>query len=372
MENDSNSPNRPKNYAKLPDEVERELIDTILDITDIRIPFKRICDERKHIFGARGSELRKRVQKRREYLINNPAVLKQLARYRPKKTSSRLAPVSPVPDSSIEEQTQQDSFMQSPPSSSRRTRPSSPPRSSSSLSRRNTTMSDDQDDSKMENTLNFEVPWLGPCNGMIAVRGLQWEDPVTMQVVDKLSLYKPIFDIKDFQAGRYGARLSQNGDGIFITEPVVANFLWAPEESGQSSIQSIVDGGTANVCKVTEKSYKITTTRIKENKEYCVHEIFYKFPHKVTCNNEFFNNDSSGAPPSTPYKLVTKMHLQKRKMGVDSNGNAVVDFMPFVSWRMAIDGVDARTRPKQESSDNGLSDALGALGISLGTTGMEE
>jgi hypothetical protein len=60
-------------------------------------------------------------------------------------------------------------------------------------------------------------------------------------------------------------------------------------------------------------------------------------------------------------------------MGVDSNGNAVVDFMPFVSWRMAIDGVDARTQPKQESSDNGgLLDALAALGIYLGMTGMEE
>jgi hypothetical protein len=60
--------------------------------------------------------------------------------------------------------------------------------------------------------------------------------------------------------------------------------------------------------------------------------------------------------------------LQKRLMGYDSlTQQPIHDLMPFVAWKMAIDGADARTRPKQASSDNGLSDALGALGISLGT-----
>jgi hypothetical protein len=230
-------------------------------------------------------------------------------------------------------------------------------------------MSDDEDDRKVQRfQMDFERPWRYPCNGMIAVKGIQWEDPKTRQVLDKLSLYKPIFDIKDFQAGRYSARLAQDGRGILVTEPTVPQFFWS-EDSATSSVQAIVDhGGASSICKVTEKSFNITTTLLQENKEYRTCEILYLFPQGITCNNEFFNNDSSGVPPSTPYKLLTKMHLQKREMGVDTDGNTVHDFMPFVAWRMAIDGADARTRPKQESADNGLSDALGALGINLGMT----
>jgi hypothetical protein len=357
-------------YTKLPDDVEEALVRCLLQKEPLS--FKKLCDDQQSIFGSKGSQLRKRVQKRREYFLRKPSVFQKLVRellnaasppFLPNDHNTPVAAPS-LGSSSNGPRDRPASFARESLVSPRRlysTSISPSPFRPSKLEN----MSDDEDDSDVQRfRLDFERPWRSPCNGMIAVKGIQWEDPTTRQVLDKLSLYKPIFDIKDFQAGRYSARLAQDGSGVYITEPTVPQFFWSDDLA--TSVQAIVDGGANSICKVTEKSFNITTTRLQENKEFRTCEVLYLFPKGITCNNEFFNNDSTGVPPSTPYKLVTKMHLQKRDMGNDGAGDIIYDFMPFVAWKMAIDGADARTRPKQESSDNGLSDALGALGISLG------
>jgi hypothetical protein len=342
-------------YVKLPLEIEEELVRCIVDKTLSKVSFKKICDERK-IFGPAGSELRKRVQKRREYLLQNPVALHSLA----KKILGHTFLTPPIVFNSPSPKKLSDPrelFPLVTPLTERRPQPQleSPPRTR--------IMPEDEGDIPTFR-LNFDHPWKSPCNGMFAVKGVQWEDPRTMQVVDKLSLYKPIYDIKDFQEGRYSARLSSDGTGIYCVEPTIPHFLWTSKD--RTSIQAIVDGG--DVCNVTDKSYKITTTRLQENKEFRTTEVYYAFPKGVTCNNEHFNKDDKGMSPPNPFHLLTKMHLQQRVIGTSTDsGDDIYDFMPFVVWKVAIDGLDARTQPKKDGKDNGLSDALKSLGITLGT-----
>jgi hypothetical protein len=367
------------NNYKLPAETEKALLTTLLNKTDRKLPFKATCDERPNIFGAKASELRLKVQKRRTYLLSNPTAFADSA-YKllgansladfPELTE-QLTPSSPPPNKSEFDRRptpSRSSLFPEPTTTTTWKLPAHPP-SSSALS--NNKMpggtSDHHEEERSYNSsniqtyhLNFMKPWQDPCHGMIAIKGLQWEDPVTKQVVDKLSIYKPIYDINDYKEGRYQARLSQSGDAIIVTEPVVAEYLWN-EATGGNSIQNLVDG--ANLCQVTDKSYKITRTRFMENKEYRTFETRYLFPPGVTCNNEFFNGT-----PGTHLKLVTKMVLQKRLLGQDGNNLPIYSFMPFVVWKMAIDGDDSRTSAKkQEDPDSFLSDALSSLGINLGT-----
>jgi hypothetical protein len=367
-EESSSTPSRSSIYAKLSDETEAALVQVLLDKVQSKVPFKKVCDERAYIFGVKGTELRKKVQKRRDYLLANPAALSFLA-------SKLLGISSPIPvalsDASEPQSQQQEEHFSPPPpsrhSSSTHTTTPSTRRYlfSPSQTNKTTTMGDDEGRSKKNIPtfeLDFQRPWNGPCNGMIVIKGLQWEDPVTKQVVDKLSIYKPIFDIVDYQKGRYSARLSHDGRALMITEPVVADFLWSDPET----IQKLVDRG-GPLCQTTDRSYKIAATRIVENTEQQVAEARYKFPDDITCNNEFFNQDANGAPPGNPYKLVSKMVLQKRQLGVDNVGNPLFSFMPFVVWKVAIDGDDSRTSAKKDDPNSGLSDALSGLGINLGT-----
>jgi hypothetical protein len=196
----------------------------------------------------------------------------------------------------------------------------------------------------------------------MAIKGVNFEDSKTKQVVDKLSIYMPIIDIKDYSEGRYSARLCQDGGGIIISEPTIPHFFWEdPDE-----IQSLVDG--TNVCTVTRLAYRVIATRVQETKEIRTHEVEYRFDKDITCNNEFFNLDVNGGPPNTPLKLIAKMVVQKRVLGVDSLGKDIVDYMPFVVWRMAIDGDEVnRTSAKRNSPSAGLSDAFAKIGITIGT-----
>jgi hypothetical protein len=370
------------NNFRLPDDIDKALLKSLLDKTERKLPFKRVCDERPDIFGAKGSELRKRVQKRRTcYLLSHPTAFADLA--------TKLLGVSSLvdfPDLFEPRTPPHNSQFDTPPVTAPSKLSSSavavatiksptPPFSSATARRlvfpqEGSAMSEDEGPLSDIQTyrLDFQKPWNSPCHGMITIRGLQWEDPVTRQVVDKLSIYKPIYDIHDYREGRYLARLSQNGNAIIITEPVVPEYLWNEPEA----IQKLVDGVGNEVCHVTDKSYKITRTRFVENKEYRTFESRYLFPKDVTCNNEFFNNDANGAPPGSPYKLVTKMILQKRQLGIDGDNRPIFSFMPFIVWRMAIDGDDDRTSAKKrEDPDSFLSDALSSLGINLGTNSMQ-
>jgi hypothetical protein len=355
---------RDRLYSKLPPETERELVKILLDAkARSTLSFKRLCDEREHIFGAKGSCLRKKVQKRRQYLLKHRPALDLIA--------SKLLVASPTPVKphieAVFENTAEKldlSSLQVTPSTggpTPRRQLFKSPLFKSPQERPKPIMAEAKKIPQI--TLSFNRPWAYNTGGIMAVKGVNYEDSTTRQVVDKLSIYKPIFDIEDMKSKRYAARISQDGGGIIVTEPSVPQFLWEDADG----IQNLVDG--SNVCTVTRLSYRVHGTRFAENDEIRTTEVEYRLEDGITINNEFFNQDCNGAPPATPFLLEPKMVVQKRVLMTDRSGNDVVDFMPFVVWKMAIDGEDARTSVKKTSPTDCLADAFDRLGIHIGTSG---
>lgn len=82
-----------------------------------------------------------------------------------------------------------------------------------------------------------------------------------------------------------------------------------------------------------------------------------------------FNENDEKQPPSNPYSLRGVMKIAARPLGLtDANGVEINTFMPFIVYTMAVDGEDARTKmQKKKSDEDGIADALNALGISVGT-----
>jgi hypothetical protein len=354
---------RDRLYSHLPPQTELELVRILLDTKALgTLSFKRLCDERVHIFGEKGSSLRKRVQKRREYLLKNRPALDLVAG----KLLSPPPPVQPLVENTAEKSdlSSLHELTQVTPSPRCRTPKrqlfKSPPLKSPQ-ERLKPIMAEAKKIPQV--TLSFNRPWAYHTGGIMAIKGVNYEDPVTRQVKDKLSIYKPIFDIEDMKAKRYAARISQDGGGIIVTEPSVPQFLWEDADG----IQNLVDG--KDLCTVTRLSYRVHATRFAENNDIRTTEVEYRLEDGITVNNEFFNQDSNNGPPATPFLLEPKMVIQKRVLMTDKNGNDLIDFMPFVVWKMAIDGEDARTSVKKSSPTDCLTDAFAGLGIHIGTNG---
>jgi hypothetical protein len=77
-DNQSTESSQKKQREALPEATERALLKVLLDKTKPQPKFKDICNNRPHLFGSRASELRRKVQHRRQYLLSNPDYL-QLA-----------------------------------------------------------------------------------------------------------------------------------------------------------------------------------------------------------------------------------------------------------------------------------------------------
>jgi hypothetical protein len=154
-----------------------------------------------------------------------------------------------------------------------------------------------------------------------------------------------------------------------VIEPTVPAFLSDDPEG----IQALVDNEKPGdeVCPNTVRSYKVLATRLQENAHLATKEIHYKFPPGVTCNNEHYNLDEDGNPPSNPYKLETIFRVSPRIIGYlkDKKGKKkeIMSYLPFLTWRMVMDvdeQFERRTKAaKKKNPTTSLTKAFGALGV---------
>ena len=341
----------------LPIATERALIQALLDKELLAIKFKTICDKRPDIFGSPGSDLHRRVGKRRDYLKDNHVALKSAVHdFFPGTNLEDGELASLVVATPVKSETLLSPSFSSPPVAPRLFSSPRPSRKMSHI------RDDDDDDDTTEDgvdTASFplfiEKPWRNPF-GMMVVKGTEVEEDNT--VVDKLTILKPIFDIKDFDGNMYKGRLCSDGGGIIATEPSIPGYLWQnPKE-----IQLLVDEADRvdKVCQPSFRTYKIIRTDMKKNVKTQTKEVVYRFPRGVTCNNEFFNKANRR---SSQLDLDTEIYLKPDELGEDEDtGESIKVFLPFIVWRVAIDGAGKQTADEDEDV-NALGKAFARAGI---------
>jgi hypothetical protein len=200
--------------------------------------------------------------------------------------------------------------------------------------------------------------------GILTVIGNKVEEDKT--VIDKLTIMKPIFDINDFEKKFHKARLTHDGKGLIATEPTIPTYLW----SNPKAVLELVDEEHGS-CDATFQTFKTIRTDMKKKRDLRTHEVLYKFPPGTTCNNEFFNKVNRR---SSNYELDTELIVFENEVGQTEDGDKIVQFCPFVVWRMAIDGPGKQTEDEDDQVLNGATKAFARLGLKTkaGTSRMDE
>jgi hypothetical protein len=188
---DSDEASARNRLGLLPDASERALLQVLLDNSHTRVKFKTICDKRVDLFGSPASDLRRKVQKRRQYFLARPEKFNQalavLFGDKVVPADSIVVPaeeVSGAPTSS----TDHSEFVPniaSPPRRPRRIAISASPNPKRIMA----TKSEDSS-SIPKHQLSFDAPWENPF-GILCVVGKSVEKDNT--VFDKVTVMKPIF-----------------------------------------------------------------------------------------------------------------------------------------------------------------------------------
>jgi hypothetical protein len=156
----------------------------------------------------------------------------------------------------------------------------------------------------------------------------------------------------------YKASLIKDGIGISITEPTIPGYLW----KNPSVIQALIDE-TDNKCSKSELTFKTIRIQMKENREYRTHDVTYYFPQDFTCNNRHFNGAKKN--DGEKQELVTEMFVHELELGTDEEGTPIMQYCPFIVWRMAINGEEKKT-DDDDDGIRGTNKALARLGITVG------
>lgn len=203
--------------------------------------------------------------------------------------------------------------------------------------------------------LHIEHPWKNPF-GMLVIKGTEVEEENT--VIDKLTIMKPIFDVNDFEEKRYKGRLCSDGGGIIATEPTIPGYLLLDPKA----IQLLVDDKHMidNVCQPTFRTYKTIRTEMKKDASTRKKEVVYRFPPGVTCNNEFFNTTNRR---SSQLELDTQLVMAQQLVGEDEEDNPIMNYCPFIVWRVSIDGLAKQTADEEDDGVSAAQKAFAKFGI---------
>jgi hypothetical protein len=350
-------------WQQLPEEIEIRLQEIIAAESSQKVSFKQICNleknsENKLLFGTPGSDLRRRVQQRRRYLLkktDSDSLSSRELTFYPHSNLSNPKAVSTAASSEklLTPPGYQRSHQEAPDITPKKLF-LSPQTPSTAMTSKGT----------METyALNFIEPWHNPF-GMMVLRANDVE--VDGQCVDKIRIFKPIFDIRDQK--HYTAALAEDGSGFFVEEPVWPHYLL--DRGNLDTITDTVDG--LKVCADTKKVFKMHTTTVAENEALQTKAVFYAFPKGVTCNNNHFN-DENGTRPKTPLQLKTSFHLSKHDLGKSKSGkyagSQVLSLLPFLKWEMVIDDANMhmkRTEIAKSNPVDALELALQGIGLGSG------
>ena len=319
-----------RNVASIDEQIDRALVKILLSPQRL-LKFAQVCKGNEALFGTPSSALRKRVQNRRFHLT-------QLQEQDPQ-AFYKLAQEFGLGQTSNSPQTPEAA---SPTFSS--------PRTSSPLKNRvlrDDTTSDSTIIPTMETediTLNLLRP--EDNNGLLVLRGV--DITTGNQVVDAITIYKPLEDIQDFREKRIKAALFEDGSGIKVCWPSIPAFFFDVER------MHAVDG--THVCEPTMRSHRVAVTAVSSDQNRRVRQIFIHFPDGITCNNNHFNEGiEDGLGLKSIFKMIPKVVTLP-------DGTQQRYIQAYIKWKVVITNEMTRQlAPTQDNQENDFQDAIEML-----------
>lgn len=170
----------------------------------------------------------------------------------------------------------------------------------------------DDDHPDEEITLDFEYPERN--NGMLVILA---NDIVcdSKELVNSLSIFKPIYDARDAKSKKITASLLPDGTGILVREPTVPTYLLEINKEMKAA------------CMKKEPSHQCKT-------------VLLRFPEGTTCNDKHFNKNS--------LQLNNNLRLKSLDLVGKDPSKTMDSKVAYISWKVAIDG---DTRDFNESDD---------------------
>jgi hypothetical protein len=316
------------------------------------LSFSHICEDNQSVFGAKGSDLRRRVQNRRNFLKGRESnefirILKARALH-DLAEDYRLQLIQVDKDSSEEDE--DSSTKEKKPNESNMARRellpgrlrkyivccfqfcslddhSPPPTTADSSS---------PSAQGAELHLNLQQPH---CNQGGIYPVLSNEVKVGDELVSKMTLYLPFCDLRDYNGGRFRAVLLRDCTGVEVTMPTVPRFLYENADTVQSS--------EANGDERTKEAHQVQAVSLLGNEVGQVKKVIYRFSgESMTCNNKTFNDEATG-----DFNLVPKPRVLNAVTGKRADGTEIKQLFPYVFWEMAIDGGETRRLANKKSTN---------------------
>jgi len=226
------------------------------------ISFRNICnslvdDKGELVFGFAGSETRRKAQRRRDYLLRYPTLLKRLLKDLVASPSVEIS----TPCSNKKAETVQSHHQVTP------------------VKLQFSSMGTDRN-RNLERQLVFNRPWECP-DGIICLR--MREVHINNTICNKVRINIPIYNLSDWNDDLYKAKLTTAGDGLLLTAPVSPKHL--RNRDNVDEICDCIDGENGSAHE-DRKLYEGVTQAIKDGRAPKTVEILYKFPPDVTCSNK--------------------------------------------------------------------------------------
>ncbi len=154
----------------------------------------------------------------------------------------------------------------------------------------------------------------------------------TRKTFDAVTIFKPIFDFKDFgDSKNIKAELLEDGTGMIITEPVLPHFLL-------HSVNEIHQQEGTRTCLWTTREHSAQATSIiRGGDERRFKRTLLRFPTGVVCTLDIYNTHEER---DSPNGLKTNCRFlfswfQTGTPSIGLNGNMPV-VNPYVFWKLVI------------------------------------
>ena len=190
------------------------------------------------------------------------------------------------------------------------------------------------EDADEELLLNFEEP---ENNSDMLV--YQSDVVVGKEMVEAVTILKPIYDMRDTRNKSITATLLEDGSGIRVREPTVPSYL--------------LDGPHGS-CRLSKIAHAVVVKRIKKkNGARQFKTVILRFPEGTTCSNDHFNKKASRF-------LNNNIGFKELELnGKDSSKTLMESSVAFMTWKLAIDGTSRDfNNSDDEDSDDELAAAL--------------
>ena len=185
-----------------------------------------------------------------------------------------------------------------------------------------------RDSIRETHTLDLDFPECNPYY-LVPIRANEITVLPEMQLVDKITLYLPVPDYRDFIDGKYSAELKRDGTGVIIKMPTFVAF-WAKE------VKTVHALDETEACAKTETIHKQTANDVLSNPNRQTKKVLFEFPEGMTCSNDFFNYHKN--QKQNGYNgLKVNFRQCDAVVGQDEEGKLIHDFN-YIFWKVSING----------------------------------